>query len=234
MRYILLLCFITVMSCGKDTKDMTVKGTIKGLKKGTVYLKKSNDTTFVVVDSTKIDGDSNFELYADITTPEMFFIELDKTSKPDERISFFGNKGVTEINTTLKDFAFKAKIKGSKQQALIEEYIAMMSKFNDRNLDLVKAKMDALKTNDTVTFKDIEKKLNGMTKSKYLYTTNFAVNHSNSEVAPYLALTEIYDANMMLLDTINNSLTKEIKASKYGKDLNNFITKIKTGETTGN
>jgi len=222
------------MSCGKDTKDMTVKGTIKGLKKGTVYLKKSNDTTFVVVDSTKIDGDSNFELYADITTPEMFFIELDKTSKPDERISFFGNKGVTEINTTLKDFAFKAKIKGSKQQALIEEYIAMMSKFNDRNLDLVKAKMDALKTNDTVTFKDIEKKLNGMTKSKYLYTTNFAVNHSNSEVAPYLALTEIYDANMMLLDTINNSLTKEIKASKYGKDLNNFITKIKTGETTGN
>lgn len=227
MRYLLLLSFITVMSCGKDTKDMTVKGQIKGLKKGTIYLKKANDSTIVIVDSTKVNGTSTFEMYADIESPEMFFIELDKTTKADERISFFGNKGITEINTTLKDFAFKAKIKGSKQQILVEEYLTMISKFNDSNLDLTKAKFEALKIKDTIAFKDIENKLNSSTKRKYLYTTNFAVKNSNSEVAPYLALTEIYDANITLLDTINNSLTKEVKNSKYGIALDNYISKIK-------
>ena len=49
-------------------------------------------------------------------------------------------------------------------------------------------------------------------------------------VAPYLALTEIYDAKINLLDTINNSLTPEIKASKYGKKLQEFIDKVKDSE----
>jgi hypothetical protein len=215
------------MSCVKDTKDMTVKGQIKGLKKGTIYLKKANDSTIVIIDSTKVNGTSTFEMYAEIDSPEMFFIELDKTTKADERISFFGNKGITEINTTLKDFAFKAEIKGSKQQILVEEYLTMISKFNDRNLDLTKSKFDALKAKDTIAFKDFENKLNSFTKRKYLYTTNFAVKNNNSEVAPYLALTEIYDANITLLDTINNSLTKDVKNSKYGIALDKYITKIK-------
>ncbi len=227
MRYLLLLSLITMMSCVKDTKDMTVKGQIKGLKKGTIYLKKANDSTIVIIDSTKVNGTSTFEMYAEIDSPEMFFIELDKTTKADERISFFGNKGITEINTTLKDFAFKAEIKGSKQQILVEEYLTMISKFNDRNLDLTKSKFDALKAKDTIAFKDFENKLNSFTKRKYLYTTNFAVKNNNSEVAPYLALTEIYDANITLLDTINNSLTKDVKNSKYGIALDKYITKIK-------
>ncbi len=228
MRYLLLLSLITIMSCGKDSKDMTVKGQIKGLQKGTIYLKKANDSTIVIVDSTNVNGTSTFEMYADINSPEMFFIELDKTTKADERLSFFGNKGITEINTTLKDFAFKAKIKGSKQQDLVEEYIATISKFNDRNIDLLKEKVDAFNANDTTAYKKAEAKLSNATKSKYLFTTNFAVNHKDSEVAPYLALTEIYDANISLLDTINNSLTKEIKASKYGMALDKYITKIKS------
>ena len=32
------------------------------------------------------------------------------------RISFFADKGITEINTTLKNFVIDAKIKGSVQQ----------------------------------------------------------------------------------------------------------------------
>jgi hypothetical protein len=216
------------MSCGKDTKDMTVKGHIKGLKKGTIYLKKANDSTIVIVDSTTVNGTSSFEMYADIDSPEMFFIELDKTTKADERLSFFGNNGITEINTTLKDFAYKAEIKGSKQQALIEEYLTMMSKFNDRNLDLITSKIEAYNSKDTISYQKFDKQINSFTKTKYLYTTNFAVNNKDSEVAPYLALTEIYNANITLLDTINNSLTKEIKNSKYGIALDKYISKIKT------
>ena len=69
-----------------------------------------------------------------------------------------------------------------------------------------------------------------MIKRKYYYTTNFAVNHPDNEIAPYLALTELYDANITLLDTINNSLSKKVKQSTYGKKLEKFIADIKSKE----
>ena len=56
------------------------------------------------------------------------------------------------------------------------------------------------------------------------------MNNRESEVAPYLALSEIYDANVKWLDTINNSLTPKIKGSKYGKELQIFIDKIKNSK----
>ena len=59
---------------------------------------------------------------------------------------------------------------------------------------------------------------------------NFALNNNDSEVAPYLALTEIYNAKVHLLDTINNTLTAKVKESKYGKELQTFIDKIKKEE----
>lgn len=38
---------------------MTVSGNVKGLKKGTLYLQKVNDTVLITVDSLQIKGDGN-------------------------------------------------------------------------------------------------------------------------------------------------------------------------------
>ena len=84
--------------------------------------------------------------------------------------------------------------------------------------------------NDIDLAEKASKDYNNLIKRKYLYTTNFAVQNAKYEVAPFLALTELYDANIHLLDTINNSLSKKVKASKYGKQLDNYITKIKETE----
>ena len=46
-----LLVILTIISCGKKEADLTVTGTIKGLKKGTVYLQQLKDSTLVVMDS---------------------------------------------------------------------------------------------------------------------------------------------------------------------------------------
>jgi hypothetical protein len=83
------------------------------------------------------------------------------------------------------------------------------------------------KSDDSLKIDSIKNLINGLIKRRYYYTTNFAVNHADNEIAPYLALTELYDANIALLDTINNTLTPKVKASKYGKKLEEFITDIK-------
>ncbi|PKG51872.1 MULTISPECIES: DUF4369 domain-containing protein [Olleya] len=229
-KIIALLLLVSIFSCGNDTDKLTVTGTVKGLKKGTIYLKKVQDTVLVTMDSIIINGTSDFKLVSDITEPEMFYLYLNKNTKEDDRISFFGDKGLTTIQTSLDNFAYDAKIKGSKQHETLEEYLSMISKFNDKNLDLTKALFDAAKDNDTITLKKTETALKTFTKRKYLYTANFAVSHNDSEVAPYLALSEIYDANVKYLDTINSVLSPKVKASKYGKELNQYILDIKKSE----
>ena len=207
---------------------MIVNGNIDGLKKGTLYLQKFKDTLLVSVDSIQLNGKSNFTLADQIETPEIYYIVLDK--KSDEKILFFGEKGEINITSKLSKFATSAKITGSKNQTLLEEHNAMAQKFNEKQLDLFKEKFDAQKIDDTALVSKIEKQKTGLIKRKYYFSTNFAVNNGEYEVAPYIALTELYNANIKLLDTVNNSLSKNVKASKYGLELEKFIAGIKKNE----
>lgn len=218
-----------LISCNNTKKgSMTVTGNIDGLKKGTLFLQKFKDTLLISVDSIKLNGEGNFTLVDEIETPEIYYIVLDK--KSDQKILFFGEKGEITISSKLSKFATSAKITGSKNQTLLEEHEAMAQKFSGKQLDLIKEKFDAQKIGDTALVSEVEKQETSLIKRKYYFSTNFAVNNSEYEVAPYIALTELYYANIKLLDTINNSLSKKVKASKYGLELKNFIDSIKINE----
>jgi hypothetical protein len=222
-KILLALSILLAISCTKETSNFTLKGNIKGLKKGTVYLEREQDSTYKIIDSLVINGNSEFELHCNLEEPEVLYLRLDKNDNDEGIVTFFADKGITEINSTLKNFNFNAKIKGSKQQELLEEYIAIISKFNDQNLELIKEQFEPNKENDTISNLVYEEKYNSLLRRKYLYTINFAVTHNTSEVAPYLAITEISDANPKFLDTIYNSLETNLKTSLYGKKLKAFI-----------
>ncbi|NOR27506.1 MAG: DUF4369 domain-containing protein [Lutibacter sp.] len=228
----IISCIVLIsllISCGKTKNgSLVVKGNIDGLKKGTLFLQKFKDTLLVSVDSVQLNGESTFTLVDDIKTPEIYYIALDK--KVNQKISFFGEKGEITITSKLAKFVTSAKITGSKNQTLLDEHNAMAKKFSGRQLDLIKEKFDAQKNNDTELFTKLEKEETSLIKRKYYFSTNFAVNNGKFEVAPYIALTELYYANIRLLDTINNSLSKKVKVSKYGLELNDFIKGIKENE----
>ena len=227
--FLSLLVLIILASCTKESKgSMLVKGEVKGLMKGTLYLQKMNDTLIVSVDSVALDGVNVFSLSDELESPEIYYLSLNNDAY--NRIPFFGDKGTIEINTKLDKFVFGASVKGLKNQVLLDEYNAMKSQFSNKNLDLIKAEFDAKKENDTVKIDSVQKLLEGLTKSRYRYTVNFAINNGDAEVAPYLALTELYNANIVWLDSLNNSLSKDVSASKYGEKLKEFITDIKSKE----
>lgn len=214
---------ILVASCAKDQSNFTLKGSVKDLKKGTLYLQRIEDSTLISIDSLKINGQSEFEFHTRLEDPEVLYLKLDKQGETNEVIPFFADQGVTEIHTTLKNFFIDAKITGSEQQKKMDEYKAIMARFQDKNLDLIVTGLEAQKSQDSVQIDSNLKAQNNLLVRRYLYTINFAINHKDSEIAPYLALSEISDANIKYLDTINNSLTPEIKASKYGKKLQELI-----------
>ncbi|MEX1382551.1 DUF4369 domain-containing protein [Lutibacter sp.] len=228
----IVCCIVLVsllISCGKEkTGSMVVNGNIDGLKKGTVYLQKFVDTLLVAVDSVKVNGLSNFVLVDALETPEMYFLTLDK--KESEKIPFFGEKGTLTITSKLEKLLFSTKITGSKNQELLDEYKSMIQQFRGKELDFIKDKFDAQRDNDEVLLLKLEDEEKNLLKRKYYYTTNFALQHKDKEIAPYIALTELFNANFKLLDTVHKSLTKEIKVSKYGVELDKFIAEIKKNE----
>jgi hypothetical protein len=205
-----------------------VTGSVDGLKKGTLYLQKFVDTVLVTVDSISLNGKSEFTLTDNLSSPEIYFITLDKISE--ENISFFAEKGEIQVNTKLSKFATSVTIAGSRNQELLEEHNSMTQKFNGQQLDFVKDRFEAQQKNDTALLSKIDVDELNLLKRKMLFTTNFAVNHGDAEVAPYLALTELYYANIKLLDTVNKSLTPDVKASKYGRELEKLIQGIKKSE----
>ncbi|MBR9756458.1 MAG: DUF4369 domain-containing protein [Algicola sp.] len=228
-KLLLALLLLAVIACQKNTQNLTVKGEIKGLKKGTLYLEREQDSALVVIDSIVLNGISNFQLHAALEAPEALSLRLDKNSPntPDERLLFFADKGITEINTSLKNFAVDAEIRGSKQHVLYEQYLKVIGRFNDKKLELYKEKIEAIQSGDSAKIAQNQEAFNKLLKSRYLYTVNFAVTNNDSEVSPYLALTEIYDAQPKWLDTISNALTPSVKASKYGKMLDKHIAEQK-------
>ena len=236
MQKIVLLLITTIIlsSCSekKSNKNLEISGNIKGFKKGTLYIQKIKDTLLVALDTIKINGDSNFISELNIDSPEMLYLFIDRgvTNSIDNNLSFFAEPGKIKIETSLDFFTSDAKITGSKNQDLYSEYKAVISRFVDDDLEIIKKKFDAFKANNNKEIEVLNLKQESILKRKYLYTTNFAVNHSDYEIAPYLAVAEIYDINLKYLDTIEKSMTSSVSKSLYGKQLKNLIKERKATE----
>lgn len=232
MKKIIALFAIALVAFACSSKkegNMVVKGQVKGLKKGTLYLQKMKDTLLVSVDSMALLGDDKFLLTDNVESPVMYYLTFDGNTT-DKHIMFFGEEGEITINDKIEEFGFKPEIKGSKNQVVMNEYRKINQRFMDQRLDFVKKEVEARQAKDEVQLEQVEADYKKMIRRRFLFSTNFAIANGDSEAAPYIALSELYDANIKLLDTINNSLTDKVKKSEYGKRLQKFVDDIKAKE----
>lgn len=223
--FFIVFAILFMFSCENENNNiMYVKGKIKGLKKGTLYLQKQIDSVVVSVDSINVNGTDEFLLTDKIESPEMYYLTLGKS---DKKIPFFGEKDTISIASGLEKFGYRNKITGSVNQDLLDKYYEYIKKFNDQDLMLIKAEFEAKRSANQDSILLITKQKNNLLKRKYLYSINYAMNNADHEVAPFIALTDLNYAQTKWLDSIYNSLTPKIKESKYGKQLDVFIKKIK-------
>ena len=131
------------------------------------------------------------------------------------------------------DFESYIKITGGKNHTKYAEYKKMLKQFNDRNLRLIKENYEASKQKDNKKLAENDKAYKNLLQQKYLYTVNLALYNKKLEVAPYVTLNEINDANIKLLDTVARSLSPEVKKSVYGKQLVEYVKDLKNKKTQG-
>ena len=237
LYFFILFLFLFFINCQQskiiENKNlMIVKGKVEGLRKGKIFLQKIEDTLLINVDSIQISGTPKFEFKTDIETAEIFYLYLDKEDGDslNDRILFFGEEGLIEINTLLKTFESSAEITGSKNQELLQEYISFNRKFNDQNLSLMQKFYQAQIDQNNKLADSLQYRIDNLLNRRYLYTINFAANNTDQNIAPYLALTRVFDANLSLLDSIAVKMTPQVKESKYGIEFINFLDKRREQE----
>jgi len=220
MKLKLLFVIFIIMGCKNDKNQINVNVQIDGFKKGKIYLQKIKDSVLVNLDSVFVDSKNPITLKSKIESPEIFYIDLDIAGK-DNKIAFFAEKGDIKIATNLKRFNTDFEISGSSNDSVYRNYLRVIKKFNNNKLDLIKVSFDNSIDKDSVAI--IQTKIKSLNKRQYMYSLNFAVTNGKYHVAPYIALSEFYNSEKVLLDTIKASLSNEVLNSKYGKILKELI-----------
>jgi len=231
-----LSALILLVACNKEENhadaNVHITGTIKGFKKGKLFIQRYADTALVNIDTIVIDGSPTFESHLKLDSPEMLYLVIDrvKTNSVDDNLQFFAEPGNIKIDTYLDKFYSAAKITGSKNQEVYQEFLAVKKRLTDANLDLVAKDIEARKSKNIAQLDSISLKSDQHLKRRYLYTANFALNNAKYEAGPYIALSEIPDANTKYLDTIRKSMTPQVAKSLYGKMLTKYVADRKKAE----
>ena len=121
----LLTAGLILVSCGKNENEITFNATIKGLKKGTVFLQKITDSTLINLDSVVVRGDDSFTLSTIVEYPEIYYLYVDKVdaSKFNDRVSFFAEKGKYSLTTHIDKLNGDIHIKGEKHKRFSKNII---------------------------------------------------------------------------------------------------------------
>jgi len=223
-----LAAALLIVSC-TDKKPVTnthITGTIKGFSNGMLYLQKMADTAIISIDSVKIKGNSKFQFDFDLDSPELMYLVVNRgvTNSIDNSLPIFAEEGTINVDTELNYFYANAKITGSKNHELFEQFQEINRKYTNEILEISKEKYNAMRFNRLQDVDSINTKLDKKVTRKYLHAINFALFNKDYEVAPFVALSELSNANIKYLDTIHNSMTPKVAKSRYGKLLTELVT----------
>ena len=201
---------------------MTVKVKVENFKKGNVYLQKISDSALINVDSIFVKKNESIILKYNIASPELFYLNLD-VSNIENRIEFFGEKGEINIDTSLEKFNSDFKISGSSIDSIYRDYLSVIKKFNNQKLDLIQLSFNLTKTELDDSLIKVQNQIKSLNKRQYLYNLNYTVSNGNSFISPLIAINEFSESGKIVLDTIKNSMSKQVLESKYGKIFSDIV-----------
>jgi hypothetical protein len=222
---VLFVILLGFTSCKKDNPDLVIQGKVEGLKKGKIYLQKWNDSTILNIDSIDIYKENHFRFEQNISHPEIMYLQLQKdTIDPtDNYITFFADKGQINIKADLEEFIY-AEIKADyANQKEFYAYNETMKRFSDQKLELIKAELEARKSNNKEQLDSINDAYDKMIKRRSLYAINFAIGHPDLEISPYVILEQSKSINPSFLDTVYTKLDQKIQQSYYGLKLKELL-----------
>lgn len=220
IKYFLLLFIL--FSCS-ETGKFKIDIEIKDLKKGKLVLLSAEDSLLYPIDSVNVNGQKRLLLQGEIKEPQVLFLDLYTNESTDPlSLSFFAENNEMKLISKLEKYGYDLEVTGSKNDSILRSYLGFNKKFNDQKIELIRRSLENRKDNKNDSILIIDNLLTQLNKRQFLHNANFAMRHSNYEVSPYIAITDLTESKK-ILDTIYNSLSDEVLKSKYSKILKSIL-----------
>lgn len=214
MRFLGFLFGLLCVSCTSNPSQFELRCAIEGLKKGTVILETLRDGHTVEVDRIAVNKPKRISFTGDLKQPKMFWLSVLKKEK--FRVPIFMEPGEMIFDAHI-DSLYIAKVRGSQNQTLYEEYRRVIATYFERENHLIKGKIWAYKQKNQVLLKEIASKELKAKRDRYAYVANFLISHPAEAVSGYIALRSLPYLSPFLIDTVSSAFSQANSKSMYIK-----------------
>jgi len=214
-KLVVFTFFILISACEINKDNMIIEGQIIDLKKSKIYLAKVDEEK--IVDSADvIDGKFNLKTYIDEPI-EMILILKGKNSV--EKFNFFSEPSSILFRSSKEKFIFNAKIQNSKLFAEFKNIENQISKFNDKDLELLAEQIKLSVKGDQKKYDSLNGERIKINQKKILFIVNYSLNNNSSPLSAYIIHKYEKSINKNYIERVYKNFSDEIKSSYYGKKL---------------
>ncbi len=212
MRNLLLvvLAAVAMAACNNRKSDeFIINGQVQGEQPGEVYLQKSKDGRFEILDTAKVEN-GRFTFRGTVSTPDIYYIALDEN----RYISFFNEPA--KVNVTFHtDSLMSPKVSGSASDVQYREYLKMQEEQRSAKIGLFSGYNEASRSNDTARMKALEKELEAMEKDQLAVVIDYIGKNSKSFVTPYIAMRHSHYMELEDMEKVLATFDKSILQSPF-------------------
>jgi peroxiredoxin len=215
--FYLLALALVAGSCNSNVKksdSYDLKGTIKGMQSGYIWLLKRENQKYTAVDSVKTEN-GTFSFKGKQPLAEMYTLKVEGIGS----IDFFLENSAITVEASA-DSISAAKVKGSQSNDLYVDYQKGLKVFNDKLEQLY----NIYQTADAQQKKWIEKQIDSTSTLEKNHVKKFIADNPQSVVAAYALLHELsYELDLKELTSLAGKLVPELANSVYVVELNEII-----------
>lgn len=227
MRKILyyIVAVIVMGSCtGRKSNEFIINGEIKGEFTGNVYLQKSSEGQFQIIDTAKVEK-GKFTFKGTIENPDMYYIGIDES----RFVGFFNEPADIDISFHI-DSLMSPKVTGSESDKAYRVYLTKQEEQRSEEISIYTAYNEASRTNDTAKMKEIESSIGAFEDKQKGEILSYIKENAASFVAPYVAMRHSYQFSLKELEEMVASFDGKVKGSSFATMLSDRITILQNVE----
>ena len=181
-KFLVFIFFILISACEIDKDNMIIEGQIIDLKNSKIYLTIVDEEK--IIDSANV-IDGKFTLKTYINEPiEMSLILKEKNSG--EKFNFFSEPSSILFRSSKEKFIFNAQIQNSKLFTEFKNIENQISKFNEKDLELLAEQIELSVKGDQKKYDSINGERIKINQKKILFIVNYSLNNNSSPVSAFI------------------------------------------------
>ncbi|MFH1120070.1 MAG: TlpA disulfide reductase family protein [Bacteroidota bacterium] len=223
LYYIITVMVLSACS-GRKSNEFIINGEIKGDFTGNVYLQKSKDGQFEIIDTASVEK-GRFTFKGAIETPDMYYIGIDES----RFLGFFNEPADIKISFHI-DSMMSPVVTGSKSDEAYRIYLTKQEEQRSEEISIYTAYNEASRANDTAKLKEVESEVNAFEEKQKTEILTYIKENASSFVAPYVAMRHSYQFSLKELEEALASFEGKVKESSFTKMLEERVVILQSVE----